>query len=211
MRVIDLSHPIGEGMPVMPGDEPVRLFQTRFLEKHGYNGFRFDSGLHAGTHMDAPSHLTDSAAGIRQMTPERCIGRGCLVDVRGKQLITAADGMGADMQRGDMVLLYTGFDSVYGEERYYTQSPVVDVSFAHLLIEKGVSAFAMDIYSPDKHPFPVHTYLMARGMPIIENLTNLSALVGIEEFAVAAFPLALAAEASPVRVVAWEISALSLG
>ena len=203
MRVIDLSRPVFQDMPNLPGDEPVHLFQTRFLGKHGYNGFRLDTGLHAGTHMDAPSHLTKSDLTIGEIPLERCIGRGCLVDVRGKVLITAEDGERAGIRRGDMVLLFTGFDGAYGEARYYEQSPVVDASFALLLAERSANALAMDIYSPDKHPYPVHTCLMARGMPIIENLTNLEALIGIGDFTVAAFPLALAAEASPVRVVAW--------
>lgn len=202
MRIVDLSQPIYHEMPVHPMDEPVSLTQTKFLQPNGFNGFRLETGLHAGTHMDAPSHLMDSPITIGDIPLERCVGRGRLLDVRGIETITAAHGEHAPIEPGDIVLLYTGFDRHYGEPAYYREHPLVDASFGQLLVERGAAAVGMDLFSPDKMPYPFHTLLMSQGMPILENLTHLEQLLSVPHFTVVALPLNMAAEASPVRVVA---------
>ena len=56
--------------------------------------------------------------------------------------------------------------------------------------------------SPDLPPLAVHKRLLAAGVPMVENLTNLAALRG-RRFDFAALPLKISAEASLVRAVAW--------
>ena len=48
----------------------------------------------------------------------------------------------------------------------------------------------------------MHKRLLAAGVPMVENLTNLAALRG-RRFDFAALPLKISAEASLVRAVAW--------
>lgn len=50
--------------------------------------------------------------------------------------------------------------------------------------------------------YPIHKILLTKEVLIIENLTNLKSLVGVQSFDVFAFPMKLHAEAAPVRVVA---------
>ena len=65
--LIDLSHPLLDRMPVYPGDEPVRLEKINDFEEHGFNNFRFTSGMHAGTHIDGPMHMTKSGRLIDEL------------------------------------------------------------------------------------------------------------------------------------------------
>ncbi|MDO5554928.1 MAG: cyclase family protein [Planctomycetia bacterium] len=55
-RLIDLSLPIDERLPVWPGDP---LFATRPVACHELDGYRVDAitlGTHTGTHIDMPFH-----------------------------------------------------------------------------------------------------------------------------------------------------------
>ena len=60
----------------------------------------------------------------------------------------------------------------------------------------------MDLPSPDNFPFENHKRFFEAGIPIIENLANLSLLLNIKSFEIIAFPLKIEAEASLTRVVA---------
>ncbi|MBN2752099.1 MAG: cyclase family protein, partial [Rhodospirillaceae bacterium] len=57
MRFIDLSHTFGPDMPAYPGDPIPKLQQIASIPEHGYTAFQLDSGMHVGTHMDAPQHM----------------------------------------------------------------------------------------------------------------------------------------------------------
>ena len=54
----------------------------------------------------------------------------------------------------------------------------------------------------DKEPYEIHKILFQNGVFILENLTNLSKLLYVEEFEVFAQPLKINAEASLVRAFA---------
>ena len=86
--------------------------------------------------------------------------------------------------------------------RTYRDFPEVAPEFARELVSLGVSIIGLDTPSPDRSPFEVHKILLAAQVPIIENLTNLEALVAVDEFDVVALPAKLQCEAAPVRVVA---------
>ena len=84
---IDLSHEINQNTKAHPDDEPINLFQDRFLEKDKYNGYRLETGLHVGTHIDAPMHLTNHGKYIGEFSLERFHGPARLLDVRDEQTI----------------------------------------------------------------------------------------------------------------------------
>ena len=60
----------------------------------------------------------------------------------------------------------------------------------------------MDLPSPDKYPFKIHKKLFDNDILIIENMTNLSQLLSVNNFEIIAFPLKIKAGASMTRVVA---------
>lgn len=196
---IDLSWPVENGMPVYPGDRETSLIQEKRVERDHYAAFALHTGLHAGTHMDAPMHLLAGGAGIDETPLSRCFAPGVLLDVRGQRLITKPQ-LPEGSLAGKAVLLYTGLESAYGSESYYHDHPEVSMELAQLLARESIAFLGMDMPSPDFPPFPVHKLLLSRGIPIVENLRNLGALPA--SFEVAAFPLSLRAEASLVRAAA---------
>ena len=196
---IDLSWPITDGMPVYPGDRETSLVKEKQLERDHYAAFALYTGLHAGTHMDAPMHLLPGGVGIHEVPLSRCFAPGVLLDVRGQRLIPKPQ-LPEGSLTGKAVLLYTGLESAYGSESYYHDHPEVSMELAELLERENIAFLGMDMPSPDFPPFPVHKLLLSRGIPIVENLCNLRVLP--VSFEVAAFPLSLHAEASLVRAVA---------
>ena len=56
-RFIDLTHTFDDHMPVYPGDPEARLYRSADINSDGYNDFKIESGMHVGTHIDAPLHM----------------------------------------------------------------------------------------------------------------------------------------------------------
>jgi kynurenine formamidase len=203
--IIDLSHEVKDAMPVHPYDGVVELRRDRELLRDGYTNSRLSTGMHAGTHIDAPAHFLECAKNISDYELRHFMGRGCLLDVRGQQLIGYRPEYEDMVRPRDAVILLTGFGQFYGTAEYYlrfSDHPVVEAGLAEFFVRRGITMLGMDLPKPDNYPFPVHKLLLGHDIFIIENMTNLEALLTVPEFELAAFPLKIAAEGSPVRALA---------
>lgn len=201
-KFIDLSQDIIDNMIVHPYDDKVKLYQDKYLEEDEYNNFRLEIGMHVGTHIDTPMHLTNSKTFISEIPLEKFAGKGCLLDVRGERIIGFKEEYTDVVNENDIVILLTNHSDKYGTEEYYTNHPVINEDLADFFVEKNIKMLGMDLPSPDKYPFEIHKKVFKSNILIIENLTNLSKLVGISDFKIIAFPLKIKAEASIVRVIA---------
>lgn len=56
MKIIDLTLPIYQGMPVYPGDQEMVLEQIPIAQKGGWNMKRIHMNGHDGTHVNASIH-----------------------------------------------------------------------------------------------------------------------------------------------------------
>ncbi|WP_438448738.1 cyclase family protein [Gorillibacterium sp. sgz5001074] len=200
--LIDLTHSIRDGMPVYPGDTETQLIQTAYLTADHYNGFELGTGMHAGTHIDGPMHMLDTDRTIGAIPLDLFIGQGCLLNVTGEEVISYRPEYEQLIAEGSIVLLHTGHDAFYGQEEYYTRYPALSEELAELFVRKSVKMVGTDTPSPDYNPFAIHRRLLSQGILILENLTNLGALVGIGSFEVIALPLKIEADSSIARVIA---------
>ncbi len=190
-------------MPVFPGDpEAILSCVHDFQDGDGYSLFAISAGTHTGTHIDAPLHMIPNGARLSDIPAERFFGRGVLIDARGKELVDVALLKGTTLRRGDIVLVLTGFSERFREPAYFEEHPVVSEAFAEVLVRAGVSMLGLDTPSPDREPYAVHKRLLGNNVLILENLTNLEALVGKQILEVIALPLKLEADAGPARVQA---------
>ena len=199
---IDLSHAISQAMPCYPGDPPVSLVQQTTLQQEGYNNFLLSTGIHSGTHIDGPMHLTSSLTRIAELPMDQFAGPGYLVNVVGQKNIDLPDAAFDQLLPGSVVLFYTGFDQYFTGKAYYQAHPTLSETTAMHLVKKQVKMVGIDFPSPDYPPFNIHQILLSNNILILENLTNLSALLPYREFELLAFPLKIQADSSPVRVVA---------
>ncbi|MGE5654587.1 MAG: cyclase family protein [Bacillota bacterium] len=201
-KLIDLSHLIRDGMPAYPGDPDTRLTQIRHLETDLYNNHSLHTGMHSGTHIDAPMHLTKRDEYISELPLQSFIGAGCVLDVRGQMIIGMREEYRQQISEKSIVLLYTGWDQHWGTDTYFGDHPVVDAELAAHLIEKQVKLLGVDTPSPDHPPCAIHKQLFAKDIYIMENLTNLGSLLSAGRFEVIALPLRIRADASIARAIA---------
>ena len=102
--------------------------------------------------------------------------------------------------------LWGGWDVEFGRERYL-DSPYFDLAAIEWEIDQGMKLIGVDcagIENLDSATHECHLAIFRRGIPLIENLTNLGALPG-PRATVLAIPIAIKGlESFPVRVVALE-------
>jgi arylformamidase len=81
VEIIDVSVPVWPGMVMWPGDSEVRLERVSSIADGAVaNVSRFDFGVHSGTHVDAPLHFFDGAAGAEALPLDVLVGPCVVVD-----------------------------------------------------------------------------------------------------------------------------------
>lgn len=202
MKLIDLTHTIHSNIAVFPGDDAIQLDQIRTLERDGFNNYRLSTGMHVGTHIDGPKHMTSDTRLMADLPLEMFAGKGVLIDVRGEKLIEFRESFRTIIQPESIVLFYSGMDRHFGEAGYFTNYPDITEELARFLADQHVKIVGLDWVSPDHEPYPIHDILFKSDVLILENLTNLNQLLHETNFEVFTFPLKIEADSSIVRVVA---------
>lgn len=80
MKIIDLSQPLFDGMPVYPGDPEVHIEQIHNLDKEGWRLRYLQMSTHIGTHVDAFAHMDEKGETIDNIPLEKYIGKTVLVN-----------------------------------------------------------------------------------------------------------------------------------
>jgi kynurenine formamidase len=225
VRLYDLSQEVSQATqmhPLHPRVE-VYLFESHANSARLLNtGFSYTSRLmimsdHASTHVDALCHFDPDpdAPTIDRMGLELFCGPAVCIDLSqlpARAGITVDDleqslaRSGLELQRDDIVLLYTGhYERTAGTPEYLTEFPGLEPESARWLIEQGVKMFgnqAMSVDVPDRYAFPVHQVCREFGVTHIENIGPLAAVAG-KRFTLFAFPLRIVpGSGSPIRLVA---------
>lgn len=215
-HLIDLSVPLTESTQVYPGDPPVRFQPHSTVESDGFNLLSVQMGSQSGTHVDAPLHFLPSGKAIDEVPLDRFIGRAVLIDARRARPresigLETVQPVLARLRPGDIALLHTNWSRHWKTAAYF-ENPFLSLEAAQAILDRGVRTFGIDALNIDETPdathpgvgFPVHYAIAAVDGIIIENLTNLDALIG-KDCTLSALPLAFSgADGAPVRAVAWE-------
>jgi len=212
--LIDLSHPVTDGMPVWPGDPAVRLRPAARIATEGYNLLAVELGSQTGTHVDAPFHVADDLPRLDELPLDRFVGPAVVADLRHLAPHTAIEPADLDPVRsrlrpGTVLLLCTGWSRHWGTPQY-ARHPWLSPAAAVLVLNAGVRTVGIDAPSVDadgSRHLPTHLLLAQRHAVIAENLTRLDALCARDTvpgmITVWLLPLALAgADGAPVRAVA---------
>lgn len=209
MKLIDLTHPIEEGMPVYPGTEEPVLKQANTIAIDGFAEKLITMVSHTGTHMDAPCHTVEGQKTLSDLDINDLCGRACMIDVTGVGGVITADLLKeheAELKGSEIAVFYSGWDRYWGDEKYFSGFPVMDTAAAEYLVSTGVRGVACDMISVDRvdcFDLDVHRVLFSAGMFVVENLKGLDRLVGLE-FSLGVFPLNIKdGDGAPVRVVSF--------
>ncbi|MEW8993739.1 cyclase family protein [Clostridium sp.] len=211
MKIIDLTHIIDENMPVFPGTKPPILNRKYTIEEHGFREAEITMFSHTGTHIDAPAHMLMNGATLDELPVEKFIGKAMVINLGSlsnktielKDIVSYKEKIKAV----DFVIIRSDWDKYWGSEDYYKDFPALSDEAAKWISEfnlKGIGIDAISIDSMASKNFNVHNILLNRGMIIIENLTNLSAIEK-KFFILSVLPLkSKLADGSPVRAIAIE-------
>jgi len=183
---IDLSHEIGHGTVTYPGlpapticdflsREDSRQYYAEGVEFHIG---RIDIVANTGTYIDSPFHR------YRQGKDLAALPLDGLVDLEGLKVRTDAPAIHADVfenlpVENRAVLIETAWSRHWGTERYLSGHPFVTAAAARLLQERGAKLVGIDSLNIDDmadRSRPVHSILLGADIPIVEHMTNLSAL-----------------------------------
>jgi len=172
--------------------------------------------LHAGTHVDAPSHMVQGGKQIHDLGLDLFIGAAVVADVRhrgGKEGITGDDlenTVGRHYQRGDRVLLRTDINKEYdGSPEWMARAPYLSDACIAWCRDRGVTIVGFDFYHGAKPPgadpkSSTSRKLHELGILTMPYLTNLAA-ISKPRVTLVALPLKMKnVEASPIRAVAIE-------
>ena len=233
--LIDLTQPLDQNAPVYPGDPPFSSQQSCTVDKDGYSIHALSCSSHIGTHIDAPSHFIADGATIDQLPPSAFILPALVLDVSHKKereciFWDAVEPVADRIRPGTAVLFHTGWSQYWGNgaSGRCFDHPWLATDVAERLVALGVRVIGVDTMSPDQCPVPagngggggggdgsapdlgVHRAILGAGGFIVENLTNLDALLAAQnkepgsQVIVSVLPLRIVGcDGSPVRAVAW--------
>ncbi len=213
MKITDLTHTIHAAMPVYPGTAPPQITLACTVADDGFAERLLCLYSHTGTHIDAPAHLIENAATLDDFPAAQFIGSGVVLDLTEisksmNQQITLADLLphAQRIRDRDFVLLYTGWSNLWGEAEYFENYPVLSPDAAEWLARFNLKGIGIDAISVDEVGtalLPIHHIFLRRNIVIIENLTNLQALIGID-FTFSCLPLKIErGDGAPVRAVSF--------
>jgi len=208
MQIIDLTIPIHDSMPVFPGDMDVSIKPYHTLEMGYSNVKSLFLGTHTGTHIDAPYHFFADGKTLDEIPLNRFVGEAILVDCVGRRdaiHIADLEPFSQDISPCSRVIIRTGWDKWFGEEKYFRDYPVISAGVAKWLAERQIWLLGVDIPSVDGWKNEdAHVALLKAEVVIVESLVNLDKITKTP-FYFAALPLPIkGADGSPVRAIALQ-------
>lgn len=196
-RVVDLSHPMYQGMPVWPGNAPFQMTRVADYER-GFRLHNFTMAENVGTHVDAPTHFVADKRAIDGFTASDLIVPAVVIDIRDRVAgdtdyrLSARDvhvweETYGTIPAGSLVILNTGWHRRFADRDLYVNMgadremhfPGFGLHAARTLLARGVVGLGIDTMSLDHGPsrdFPVHHAMLGADKFLIENLANLDDL-----------------------------------
>ena len=214
-RIAELSHVVRHGMityPGLPGPEICDHLSRADSRQRYAPGTEFQIGMielcaNTGTYLDSPFHRYPDGIDLADLPLERLAELdGVVIDVSGQagRAVDQTQLLPYDLA-GKAVLVYTGWDRYWGADAYFHGHPFLTAAAAEHLVAEGAALLGIDSLNTDDTSSgerPVHSTLLASGIPICEHLTNLAALP-IDGFRFSAVPVKVRGMGTfPVRAYA---------
>ncbi len=220
--VIDLTHAFTTDFPVFPGGPQAERETLVSVENDGYYIQRWVFAEHTGTHMDFPGHFI--ADGLRTDTypVELLLGPAVVIDISARAeddadtMVTVDDLKGWEMENGDIpvgafVMMYSGWEELIGSPAFLGDDsglhfPGFSAEASEWLVgERSIHGIGVDTLSIDHGPsmtFDTHYIILGAGLLGIENVANLTSIMGAEATVVCGIPRYEEGSGGPARILA---------
>lgn len=190
MKIIDISRDI-TSCEIYPGDPPVTVERVSCLEDGGAcNLSAISTGLHNGTHIDAPVHFLEGADSIEKLDLTKFLGE-CYVIQAPEGPITS-DFVKQNFPSGAARVLIRS-----GGGAWFTREAAETISLSSVITLIGTDALSVGTEGAQTD---THIAFLQKKIALLENLDLSLAAPG--RYFLAAQPLKIGgAEAAPARAV----------
>jgi kynurenine formamidase len=212
MKIIDLTHPISENMPMYPGTDAPVLHIAYSHEDCGFMETLISLYSHTGTHIDAPAHLFSDGFTLDKYPVEQFVGKALVIDCRklkkGERISTSLlEEKGNALQKAEFILFLTGHSAFWGSPDYFDNFPVMSQEVAEWVTRRKLKGIGIDApsFDPVVAAGELHNHqsiLKTNHTILLENLCKLEA-TGDHLFTLCALPLhTVNADGAPARIIA---------
>ena len=207
MKIFDISLTISPDLPVWPGDPKIELELVESINVGAsVNVSRLCTGVHIGTHVDAPHHFMNDGRTVEQLPLDVLTGPCFVTQLPdGVEAITAEvlDGLGlpADITR---ILFGTSNSQfwVRGENEFQEGFVAITKDGAGWLVQRGVKLVGVDYLSvaPYLDSVTTHRKFLGAGVVVIEGLDLSVVPIGFYELYCLPLKL-LGSDGAPARAI----------
>ena len=188
-----LSHVLDEDASIFPGDPETEIEIVATIEADGYLVERITTGVHTGTHLDAPGHFIAGGRTVDDLLATDLVWPTYVVDVRGRLARSTRDDFQltiGDLKRyeakhgripdGAMVILRTGFEDRFGTDGYFADAPGFSGDAVQWMVDRrDIGGLGSDTLGPDATSdadFLATYTILANDRVAIPDLAGLDAL-----------------------------------
>ena len=218
MKIIDLTHPIAESMPMYPGADAPKLHVAYSHEEFGFMEIFISMYSHTGTHIDAPAHLYADGITLDKYSIEQFVGKALVIDCRklnkGEKIsMQLLEQKGDALNETDFILFLTGHSALWGSPDYFDNFPIMEPEMVEWVNRRklkgiGIDAPSFDLVTVEDLEVAadeLHNHraiLKTNNTILLENLCKLEE-IGNKLFTLCALPLNIAnADGAPARIIA---------
>ena len=187
-RMVDLNHVVEQGMITykgLPGpviSDFLSREESRKIYSEGtvFHIGRIEMVANTGTYVDSPFHRYAHGEDLSELPLSNLANlEGTVIRATHRKQQAISPSMCSDLDViGKAVLFHTGWDAHWGSEQYFEGHPFLTCDTAAFLADSGAALVGIDSLNIDDTgdwSRPVHSILLAAGIPIVEHLCNLQA------------------------------------
>jgi arylformamidase len=151
VQIFDVSVPLRTGMIHYAGNPPVELIHGKTMGEGAHaNISTLDLGVHSGTHVDAPRHVFDGAAGADTLPLDVLMGPVHVIDATGVEKVLdeqALRGLELPPEESERLIFKTRNSELWAQPEFTRDFVRLDGSGARLLLDRGVRLIGIDYLS----------------------------------------------------------------
>ena len=223
--VLDLTHVMSPTFPTFDGSPGIEMQRIGELKKDGYNSYRWRLIEHAGTHLDAPIHFSDTGITAEKIPADTLVAPLAVIDVAAKAaqnadyLVSPDDLLAWERRHGRLpenccVAMHSAWAQHVSDAAKFTGTdaggtfhfPGVSAEAAEWLMQRRkVVGIAVDTLSLDHGPskdFKTHRLWLPSGRWGLENVANLDKVPALGATLVVGLAKVKDATGGPARLLA---------
>jgi len=206
-KIWDITVAFRTDLPLWPGDPPPKTTLMKSMAG-GYrcNVTRLDTGVHFGTHLDAPCHFIEGGKGVDELALDVLVGRCTVAEVPDVAEIAPAHLEALRLARGTTRLLLKTRNSALWDRPnhdFVKDFAAITPDAARWIVDRGIMLIGIDYLSIQLFADAVsttHLVLLGAEVIIVEGLDLRAVSPG--EYNLTCLPMKLAgADGAPVRAI----------